>query len=180
MLATTLDVVLNPVTVNQAILTPQHNTTLTPRLDQAIERAQPDGAQSVQPESQPEPGRRRFQPGVEGVRCEFGGERAAGDGDCGGESAIPERGAVPVAARGIEPAAAAATAAAITVQGAFAGGGRPSGQQRAVSPRGGKFGNTSSWVRGAAYVQMGRPRTACVARIDQRFELRRHVHLSGR
>src|SRR3982751_175584 len=35
-LATTLDSNLNPLTVNQAILTPQHMTSLSPRVDYAI------------------------------------------------------------------------------------------------------------------------------------------------
>jgi len=35
-LATTLDASLNPLTVNQALLTPQYRTTLTPRLDYSI------------------------------------------------------------------------------------------------------------------------------------------------
>ena len=90
-LATNLNSNLVPQTMNQGLLTPQTRTSITPRLDYAINAKKSAGHPlSIRPDGHEQRWRWIFQFGVHGLPSEDYGEQSASHGDGGAESAADQ------------------------------------------------------------------------------------------
>ena len=153
-IATTLDPTLNPATVNSVLLTPQHMTTLTPRLDLALSKRHNltvrDQWSRVSNRNQ----------GVGGFNLATRAYDAVSR-----ENALQVTETAVVNPRMLNETKFqylraesrlrdGNAAASITVQGAFAGGGAQVGNSGTVANRW-EVANTSSWVRGVHTVKWG-------------------------
>lgn len=145
-LATTLDANLNPATVNQSILTPQHMTTLTPRVDYAI-----NSSNSLTVRNQYSRIRNDNQ-GAGGFNLASKACDASSSEDALQitETAILSPRALAETRlqflRAESRSYSQSTAAAITVEGAFSGGGAQVGNSGNTANRW-ELSNTSSWTR---------------------------------
>ena len=153
-LATALDANLNPITVNTVLLTPQHMTTLTPRLDLALAKRHNltirDQWSRVSNRNQ----------GVGGFNLATRAYDASAQ-----ENALQVTETAVVNPRLLNETKfqylraesrlrGGGLAAALTVQGAFAAGGAQVGDSGTVANRW-ELANTSSWVRGAHTLRWG-------------------------